>query len=60
MPQDFIDSSLYMSWERFFTAFLVRKTDHTYLQYTKRKLNSVYLQKQEKELICKHMENIKL
>lgn len=60
MPQDFIDSSLYMSWERFFTAFLVRKTDHTYLQYTKRKLNPVYLQKQERELICMQMENIRL
>ena len=46
-------------WVRtFFTAFLIRKTENSYLQYTKRKLNPVYLQKQEKDIICGKIENI--
>lgn len=59
-PQNYIECREYFSWERFFTAFLVKKTERTYLQYTKRKLNPVYLQKQERALICKQIENIDL
>lgn len=42
-PGEYIDSQNYFSWERFFTALLIEKTDKTYLSYTKRKLNPVYL-----------------
>lgn len=59
-PQDYIECETYFSWERFFTALLVQKTEQSYLQYTKRKLNPVYLQKHEQELICKQMEQIEL
>lgn len=41
-PSDYIDSQEYMSWERFFTALLIKKTRKSYLQYTKKKLNPVY------------------
>lgn len=60
MPQNYIECGEYFSWERFFTAFLIRKTENSYLQYTKRKLNPVYLQKQEKDMICGKIENIEL
>ena len=50
-PYDYIESSQYFSWERFFTALLVEKTSHTYLQYNKSVLNKAYLQEHEKELI---------
>ena len=43
-PEQYIDSAQYFSWERFFTAELVRRTVGTYLQYNKKKLNPVYLQ----------------
>lgn len=42
-PSEYIESSEYMSWERFFTAYLVRETQNTYLQYNKNKLNDAYL-----------------
>lgn len=42
-PEEFIESSEYLSWERFFTSLLTRLTKDTYLRYSKRKLNKVYL-----------------
>ena len=42
-PEDFIESSEYFSWERFFTKLLIAITKDTYLRYSKRKLNEVYL-----------------
>ena len=59
-PQNYIECRDYFSWERFFTALLIEKTEHSYLQYTKRKLNSVYLQKQESKRICSQMKHIEL
>lgn len=59
-PQNYIECREYFSWERFFTALLIEKTEHSYLQYTKRKLNSVYLQKQESKRICSQMKHIEL
>lgn len=41
-PSEYIESEKYMSWEQFFTAFLMKKTLNTYLQYTKGKLNPSY------------------
>lgn len=43
-PADFIDSSLYFSWEQYFTDLLVRLTKDTVLHYSKQRLNPVYLQ----------------
>lgn len=42
-PENFIESSEYFSWERFFTDLLILITKDTYLKYSKRKLNEVYL-----------------
>lgn len=46
-PSDYIESSDYFSWERFFNALLVDKTRGTYLKYGKKALNPVYLQDRE-------------
>lgn len=43
-PSDYIESSQYMSWERYFTELLTSKTEGTYLKYSKRMLNQAYLQ----------------
>lgn len=42
-PADYIDSKDYFSWERFFTHYLIQISKGTYLQYTKKRLNSNYL-----------------
>ena len=41
-PSEYIESERYMSWEQFFTAFLVEKTSDSYLRYAKGKLNPSY------------------
>lgn len=50
-PHDYIDSSQYLSWERFFTKLLVDKTKGTWMQYSKARLNPVYLQGKCRERI---------
>lgn len=52
-PQNYIESSLYFSWERFFTAVLTDRSKDSYLSYNKRKLNPVYLQEHEKNQIIR-------
>lgn len=59
-PQNFIESSEYVSWERYFTVLLIQKTNDSYLRYTKRKLNPVYLQEKLKNKICALMSGIEL
>lgn len=54
-PSAYIDSKKFFSWERFFTDLLVRKTKDTYLTYTKRSLNHVYLQDTIKRKIIDSM-----
>ena len=56
-PELHIESQKYFSWERFFTNLLVEKTKNTYLQYTKAKLNTVYLHEKSKKAI---LENIRI
>lgn len=48
---DYIESREYLSWERYFTALLQNRTKETYLKYSKRKLNPVYLHKKEQTSI---------
>ena len=44
-PEDYIDSSKYISWERFFTALLIEKTESTsYKRYNKSQLAPFYLE----------------
>lgn len=57
-PWKFVDSTEYMSWERFFTNLLVSKTVDTYLKYSKKALNLVYLQENVVAKILQVMEKI--
>ena len=50
-PQDYIESGEYFSWEQFFTHLLIEKTAGTYLKYSKRSLNPVYLHENISERI---------
>ncbi|MBR5969964.1 MAG: translation initiation factor 2 [Lachnospiraceae bacterium] len=58
-PEDFIESTEYFSWEQYFTALLVQKTDGTYLKYSKRKLNPVFLQEKERNALLGAMPALK-
>lgn len=42
-PSDFIESSRYFSWEKFFTDCLIQISNKTYLQYSKKTINRNYL-----------------
>ncbi len=57
--EDFVDSSEYFSWERFYTKLLISETEGTYLQYSKQKLNRIYLNENEKEAILKAADIIR-
>lgn len=44
-PSEHIESSEFLSWERYFTTLLTRKTEQSrYLRYSKGKLNPSYLE----------------
>ena len=57
-PEVYIDSRTYFSWERFFSHLLTEKTRNTYLQYSKSKLNEVYLHEKNREMILKVIKGI--
>ncbi len=57
-PEDFIESKEYFSWERFFSGLLMELTKETYLKYTKRKLNKVYLHQEIASKILEQMTGI--
>lgn len=59
-PENFIESSQYFSWERYFTELLVSLTKDSWLKYSKRKLNEVYLHKDISSKIIKQMRKIEL
>ncbi|MCR5777917.1 MAG: translation initiation factor 2 [Lachnospiraceae bacterium] len=59
-PSDYIESSEYFSWERFFTHLLIEKTQNTFLQYSKKSLNDAYLQKSVVDKILTKIHDIKL
>lgn len=49
---DCIDSARYFSWEQFFTAYLIALSHGTVWQYTKNRINPVYLQENvEKKIL---------
>ena len=51
--EDFLESSEYFSWEHYYTKLLVSEAEDTYLQYSKLKMNDVYLNPNEKTAIFK-------
>jgi hypothetical protein len=59
-PSSHIESSQYFSWERFFTALLIQKTNKNYLQYNKTELNPAYLQDHEQMAIIDVLPEIQL
>lgn len=59
-PYDYVESNTYFSWERYFTELLMKKTEGTYLQYSKRFLNAVYTQTEIADKVLSIMENINI
>lgn len=59
-PEEFIESSEFVSWERFFTDLLIKITKDTYLKYSKRRLNSVYLHETISSKIVRQMTGIEM
>ena len=59
-PENYIDSTEYFSWERYFTKLLVDMTEESYLKYNKNKLNPAYLHEKSKMAILNCMEGIEL
>lgn len=58
-PYEYIESSRYFSWERYFSDLLIEKTNNTYLKYAKHSLNPVYVQKNIADKILEIMNKIK-
>ena len=58
-PEEYIDSSEFFSWERFFTHLLSEGTKDSYLKYDKRKLNPAYLYKKIKSAILGQIKGIR-
>ena len=59
-PADFVDNKEFFSWEQFFTALLVKKTEGTRFAYSKRTLNDSYLAEPVKAAILSLMDKILL
>lgn len=59
-PSDHIECREYFSWERFFTELLTKKSEDTYLSYSKRKLNKAYLGENAKSAMLSVMNKIAL
>lgn len=57
-PENFIDSSKYFSWEQYFTKLLISKTENTFMQYRKSKLNPVFLHDKNKKAILDIIDGI--
>lgn len=57
-PYNYIESKQFFSWERFFTALLVDKTQGTYLKYDKTVLNSSYVNPKEQAAIIDVMPDL--
>lgn len=58
-PENYIDSTEYFSWERYFTRLLVQKTEGTHFKYQKSKLNPVYLHEKNKKQIVESIKGLK-
>ena len=59
-PQLYADSSMYLSWEQYFTALLEDATrEIEYLRYSKMHLAEYYMQDRTADLIKKQIEGIR-
>lgn len=50
-PEEYIESSIYFSWERFFTDFLEKESNGTIAEYHKDKISDFYLEGKNKDKI---------
>lgn len=57
-PSDYIDSTMYFSWEQYFTALLINETRDSYLAYNKSHLNQAYLQDKQKNAIINSLPDM--
>lgn len=57
---NYIESTEYISWERYFTMLLVENTKDTYLSYNKSELNVAYVDGSIRKSILEQMKQIKL
>ena len=57
--EEYIESSEFFSWERYFTKLLIEQTEGTYLKYKKSRLNKFYLHEKNKDTILKSIKGIK-
>ncbi len=57
--EDYIDSKVFFSWERYFAKLLTDMTEGTYFKYKKTKLNGAYLHEKNKEIILKSIKGIR-
>lgn len=56
-PAAYIESKDYFSWERYFTKLLTVRTQGTFLQYSKTRINPAYLKGKVKEAILDKIKN---
>lgn len=54
-PEQYIQSEIFFSWERYFTSVLVEKTKETYFRYAKKQLNPIYLQEPYRKKIIEEI-----
>ena len=59
-PEDYIESKDFFSWERYFTVQMIQSTQNSYLKYSKKPLNPVYLQEKILDRILAVMKGINL
>lgn len=59
-PENYIESKKFFSWERYFTAQVIQCTQDSYLKYSKKQLNPVYLQEKISDKILAVMQGINL
>lgn len=57
-PSDHIESSEFFSWEQFFTKELIERASGSYLAYSKRGLNEVYLHPREFNAIAEELPEL--
>ena len=59
-PSNYIESSDYFSWERYFTRLLTETTQGSYLQYSKSNINPAYLGQRSVKMILGHYDYLRV
>ncbi len=59
-PENYIECKDFFSWERYFTTQLIQSTQGSYLKYSKKQLNPVYVQEKISDKILSVMRGMDL